>query len=311
MKNLHAHNKREYPIDNMCALLGRTKQAFYKYNEESIARRLAKESFALQYILEIRKLNPGIGAKKLWRMYRKEFPDIDRLGRDHFESLIARSGLNIRKKIRKPRTTDSTHGLPTYPNLVKSFIPTGINQMWVTDITYVPILHGDGSYYFCYLSLITDAYSHEIIGHKVGNSLEAKHSRMALEEALKRIKDLDNSTSLIHHSDRGIQYVSKEYVTMLNKSKISISMTENGDPKENAIAERINSTIKNELLRGMIFHNITEVEAAVGKAVDFYNTRRPHMSLDMMTPAEAAQCNGEIKKWWKSYREEAIKNGVA
>ena len=128
-----------------------------------------------------------------------------------------------------------------------------------------------------------------------------------------RLGDQDGALcgSLIHHSDRGVQYASREYVEALRGCGIRISMTENGDPKENAIAERINSTMKNELLKGMRFRSVEEVREAVGKAVHFYNNMRPHMSVDMMTPAQAARCHGEIVKWWKSYREEAIKNGRA
>ena len=89
-----------------------------------------------------------------------------------------------------------------------------------------------------------------------------------------------------------------------------ISMTENGDPKENAVAERVNSTVKNELLGGMRFTSVEEVRAAVAAAVDFYNNERPHMSLDMMTPAQAAQCTGEVRKRWRSFRDEAIKGAA-
>ena len=88
-------------------------------------------------------------------------------------------------------------------------------------------------------------------------------------------------------------------------------MTESGNPKDNAIAERINETVKVEFLKDFRFRTIAEVRTAVAKAVDFYNNRRPHMSNDMMTPAEAAECNGELKKWWRSYRDEAIKKEPA
>ena len=117
--------------------------------------------------------------------------------------------------------------------------------------------------------------------------------------------------NLIHHSDRGCQYASSEYVRLLQEHDIRISMTETGDPKDNAQAERINNTMKNELLKGMRFTNIEEVEAAVARAVDFYNNERPHMSINMKTPAEAALCEGEIPKLWVSYRENAIRANQA
>lgn len=107
-------------------------------------------------------------------------------------------------------------------------------------------------------------------------------------------------------SDRGCQYASHDYVNILTKNNVRISMTESGDPKDNAQAERINNTIKNELLKGKTFRSLGEVRDAVAKAVEFYNKRRPHMSIDMMTPVEARQYSGPMVKRWRSYREEAI-----
>ncbi|MCM1292211.1 MAG: IS3 family transposase [Bacteroides sp.] len=246
---------------------------------------------------------------KLWVMYMREFPQKESIGRDWFEDIINRYGLKVRNKMRKPRTTDSTHGLPVFPNLAFDFIPSAINQLWVSDITYLPIWLNDTEYAFCYLSLIMDAYSHEIIGWAVGSTLETLYPANALKTALKRLKGLDKeiTANLIHHSDRGGQYASKEYLDLLREYNIRVSMTQNGDPKENAMAERINNTVKNELLKGLRFESIKEVRDVLNVAVEFYNTRRPHMSVNMITPEEAAKCNGEIRKWWKSYREEAIK----
>lgn len=287
-----------------------SKQAYHKQKGNSAARKAARESFALEYIHRIRSIAPGIGGQKLWFMYKRDFPDLDRVGRDRFEDIIHLHGLKVRHKRRKPKTTDSTHGLPLYPNLVKTFIPSAVNQLWVSDITYIPIWTGEKTYAFAYLSMIMDAYSHEIIGWSVGPTLEALYPTQALEMAFLRIRGADMETvrHLIHHSDRGVQYASREYVSLLQGKGINISMTENGDPKENAMAERINSTVKNELLKGIVFTSIQQVTETLKVAVNFYNTMRPHMSVDMMTPREAARCNGEIRKWWRSYREEAIKN---
>ena len=230
------------------------------------------------------------------------------MGRDRFEALIDRYNLKVRKRVRKPRTTDSTHGLPVYKNLIKDFIPNGPNQLWVSDITYIPIWLDGGNYSFCYLSLILDAYTEEIIGWSVGPTLDTEYPIRALLTALERIKDVSREDErLIHHSDRGIQYASKRYVELLKEYGIRISMTEGGNPKENPQAERINNTMKNELLKGMRFTCIDGVIAAVFAAVDFYNEERPHMSIDMMTPREAANCTGELKKHWKSLRQEHIK----
>ena len=247
---------------------------------------------------------------KLWYMYRKAFGSNHPVGRDRFETIVDKYGLKVRTRVRKPKTTDSTHGLPVYPNIIKDFIPTSPNQLWVSDITYITIWLNEYSYAFCYLSLIVDAYTEEIAGWSVGATLETAYSVEALRKALERIEGQDN-IHLIHHSDRGCQYASQEYVSLLKQYGIRISMTESGEPKENAQAERINSTLKNELFRGMVFNSIDEVKAAVSASVDFYNNERPHMSIDMMTPREAAEgCSGEIAKRWKSYRLIAIKKST-
>ena len=276
-------------------------------------RQAALESFTIEFIYDVRKKYSKIGGKKLWIMYKDKMCGNQRLGRDRFMELIDRYGLKVRNRSRKPKTTDSTHGLPVFPNLVYAFIPQHVNGLCVSDITYVPIWLEDDKYTFCYLSLITDAYSHEIIGWQVGCTLEAKYTTEALEIALGRIENLDQSTveKLIHHSDRGLQSAYKQYVKALMDRGIKISMTENGNPKDNAIAERINLTIKVEFLNGIKFRSVREVRDAVAKAVEFYNNERPHMSNNMMTPAQAAKCNGELKKWWRCYRDEAIKNASA
>ena len=266
----------------------------------------ARESFALQYIKDIRKEDPGIGGMKLWHMYRKEFGCDYPIGRDRFCRIVDENGLKVRLRIRKPRTTDSTHGLPTYPNLIKDYIPTAANRLWVSDITYIVIMDDDCHYHFCYLSLILDAYSEEIVGWSVSPSLDTDSPKAALKMALKRIDGKE--VNLIHHSDRGCQYASREYVNMLRSHGIKISMTESGDPKDNAQAERINNTMKNELLKDKVFNTIEEVITAIALAVDFYNNRRPHMSVGMMTPSEAAESTGERDMKWTSYRHLAIKS---
>ncbi|GHV12920.1 transposase [Bacteroidia bacterium] len=261
----------------------------------------------LQYIHGIREKDPGIGGMKLWYMYRKEFGSNHPVGRDRFEDIVDKYGLKVRARVRKPRTTDSTHGLPVYPNLIRDFIPAEPNRLWVSDITYITLWLNEYTYLFCYLSMILDAYTEEIVGWSVGPTLATIYPVESLTKALKRMEGQEN-IQLIHHSDRGCQYASNEYISILKQYGIRISMTEGSDPKDNAQAERINNTMKNELLKGVVFHNMEEVKTAVTAAVDFYNHERPHMSIDMMTPAEAAGCTGEIAKRWTSYRLIAIKS---
>jgi transposase InsO family protein len=167
----------------------------------------------------------------------------------------------------------------------------------------------DSHYHFCYLSLIMDAYTEEIVGWSVGPTLDTMYPMEALKMALKRIDGLD--VNLIHHSDRGCQYASREYVDTLHKYGIQISMTESGDPKDNAQAERVNNTMKNELLKDKVFTNLSEVIAAVAVAVDFYNNRRPHMSIGMAVPADMYDTTGDRDMRWTSYRLMAIKSRVS
>ena len=294
-------------MTSQCNLLGVSTQAYYKH-VDTYLRKLAEEAFCVEYIRRIRQKDRGIGGGKLWQMYRKAFGEEHSVGYNRFYDIIEKYNLKVRNRKRRTKTTDSDHDLPLYPNLVKDLIPLRPNQLWVSDITYMVIYQNalSGEYDFCYLSLVTDYYTKEIIGWCVGETLEAKFAVKALEMALSRLggrRDVD----LIHHSDRGVQYASYAYTDILRKHGIKISMTECGDPKDNAVAERVNGIVKNELLQGMSFFSIREVRKALKVAIDFYNNERPHMSLEWRTPAEAALCSGELKKKWKSYRDNAIK----
>jgi transposase InsO family protein len=311
VRSLHAQKK--YKINELCALFGHTKQAYYKKDDQSLIKKLSLERFVVEYVVDIRLRDPGIGGRKLWRMYHHDFPDRDRIGRDRFEAIIAENNLRVRKRmLRKPRTTDSTHGLPVYPNLIRDVIPEQPLRIWVSDITYVPIYPAHSLPAFTYLSLITDVYSHEIVGWSLGDTLSTEYPLEALQMAQDKAAERGVTLKdLIHHSDRGVQYASRSYIRKLADSGIKVSMTENGDPKENAIAERINSTVKNELLKGKHFETIGDLRKELEIAIDFYNNRRPHMSNDMLTPAEASQCTGPLDKLWISYREVAIKRKTA
>ena len=308
MKKLAAEKVKGQTMGLLCRLFGKSWQAYYQYRDTLSKQRL-KEEMVIQFVRDIRQIDPGIGGPKLHYMYRKRFGANYEymVGRDKMEKIIARNGLNVRLPRRRPRTTDSTHGLPTYPNLIKDIIPIRKNQVWVTDITYIPIWKPDGSYDFCYLSMITDCYTKEIISWYVGETMEAWCSVECLMQAIEKLPT-DETINLIHHSDRGLQYVSAAYTSLLVEAGIRISMTESGDPKDNAVAERQNNTVKNELLKDIKFHSIGEFRRALEKAIAFYNNERPHMSLNNMTPRQAASCRGKIQKKWTSYREKYLEN---
>jgi len=197
-----------------------------------------------------------MGGSKLWYMYRKNFEGDHSLGRDRLADIVDGYGLKVRLKVRKPRTTDSTHGLPVFPNPTKDCITSG-SQPPVGKRHHIHDDMDDAEHYrFCYLSLILDAYSEEIVGWCIGETLDTVHPIKALEMAPCRIAGTEKGCmDLIHNSDWGCRYASEKYVAMLKEHGIQTSMTESGDPKDNAQAVRLNNTMKNELLRGMTcFH---------------------------------------------------------
>ena len=187
----------------------------------------------LQLVEKQRELMPKVGGRKLLELIQPRLPIELSIGRDSFFDFLRRHGLLVGKRRRRVKTTYSNHWLRKYPNLIKEFVPTRANQLWVSDITYVETVAG-----FVYLNLITDAYSRKIVGWAIGETLEAKYTIEALRIALKQVPK--GTEGLIHHSDRGVQYCCCDYVKILNKNEVQISMTENGDPRENAIAERVN-----------------------------------------------------------------------
>ena len=198
------------------------------------------------------------------------------------------------KRRRRYKTTDSRHHYRKYPNLIADVVPSRPNEIWVSDITYVETDEG-----VCYLSLITDTYSHKIVGWAVGPTLETVYPLNALKMALATIDDV-TASRLIHHSDRGCQYCSNEYVSELKKRHVNISMTQSGDPLENAIAERANGILKVEWLYKMRITTRDECRAILDRIIDFYNTQRPHMSIGMQPPEAVHMQTGEQRRCWKN-----------
>ncbi|MGL4293667.1 MAG: IS3 family transposase, partial [Bacteroidales bacterium] len=214
------------------------------------------------------------------------------------------NGLMIRKR-RTRKTTNSNHNYRKFENLIKDFIPTKPNMLWVSDITYVETENG-----VVYLSLITDAYSHKIVGWSVGETLEALYPLQALNMALETRKGSIPS-DLIHHSDRGVQYCSHKYVDLLQNHDIRISMTQSGDPLENAVAERINGILKSEWLYHVRLKNLTHAKEYLHEIITYYNQSRPHLSINLLTPEQAHQMQGEIEKKWKNYYIPKEERGIA
>lgn len=286
-------NEASQRINSLCELFGHSKQAYYQRSKYNY-REEVKTEILCQLIEKQRKIMPRIGGRKLLRLIEPDLPEELRMGRDSFFDFLREKGLLVCKPRNRVRTTYSNHWMHKYPNLVKDFTPTGPHQLWVSDITYILTTEG-----FVYLSLVTDAYSRKIIGWALGDTLEACHSVMALNMAIKQLpRGIKN---VFHHSDRGVQYCSNEYVKILNKRKFRISMTESGDPRDNAIAERVNGILKDEWLNQMRLSSIGPASKQLGEIIRIYNEKRPHSSIDMMSPKEAHNQSGELKKHWKNY----------
>jgi transposase InsO family protein len=288
----------------LSGLFGVSRQAWYK----AIARQEQvdfEEGIILHEVRRIREKMPKIGSKKLHHELQKrgiyERWSI-KMGRDKLNELLCKYGLLSKKERKRAKTTDSNHPFRKYSDLLNGRVITGINQGWVSDITYIPIWNG-----FSYLSLITDVFSRKIVGWHLSADLSAKGCAEALKKAIaqpKRSKAKIDFEALIHHSDRGIQYCSHEYTGLLKAEKIRISMTQSGDPYDNALAERMNRIIKEEFLENRAFKSHQEAYRAIEQAIVIYNAQYPHGSLDYKTPNEVHMMKAEqalnLKKRWSN-----------
>jgi len=283
----------------LCGLFGKTRQAYYKRKKESYKESL-NEDLVLTVIRKIRETQKRTGGRKLIGMVRERVPAEQLMGRDEFFNLLRRYGLLVRKRKFRAVTTNSFHWLHKYPNIIKGLSPERPNHIWVSDITYIKTEEG-----FLYLYLITDAYSRKIIGWQLSDNLGSDNAILALYMAISQLPA--KCDEIIHHSDRGIQYCSLKYVKLLDVHGIKISMTENGDPYENAIAERVNGILKTEWLYDMNLHNYSEAKAAVDEVIRIYNSERPHSSIEMLTPDQAHELTGKLSRLWKSYKKDCRK----
>ena len=270
-----------------------SRQAFYDARKQEQKTSIA-QMIVLCLVREIRSIMPMIGTRKLVQQLGEPLKEHGiKMGRDLLFELLRFHGLLVRRRRRMVKTTDSSHWLKRYPNLIIGLELNESEQLWVSDITYIRTLQG-----FSYLSLITDAFSRKVVGHCLYPTLEAVGCLEALDIALQTKK---KDCKLIHHSDRGIQYCSSAYVEILNAHKVDISMTQSGSPYENALAERMNGILKNEFYPKRIYQNHREAKKVLGSNILIYNNKRPHLSLDYLTPAVAHDITGPINKKWKEY----------
>jgi putative transposase len=258
------------------------RQVYYR----SVRRRIIKQDKAEQVVKlvdEIRKSMPRIGAKKLYHLLLDKLGLMD-IGRDKFLAILRANHLLIQPKRRYQVTTNSHHRFRKHQNLVLSIDINRPEQVWVSDITYIGKRDNP-----CYLSLVTDAYSKKIMGYYVANNLNTESSIMALKMAIKQRTHKD--LPLIHHSDRGLQYCADQYQNVLSKNNILCSMTQNSDPYENAVAERINGILKQEFMIDKYEQNMETMKVIVKEAVEIYNQNRPHFSNYLLTPNQMHKQN--------------------
>ena len=266
--------KTGYSIANICEFYGYSRQGYYK-RQKTQQKTQEKEMLILQEVKAIRKRQPKVGGRKLQKMLKT---NAILIGRDKCFSVLRENGLLVKPRRKYVITTNSKHRFKIYKNLIKNMDLKEPKKIFVSDITYIRTMEG-----FKYLSLITDKYSRKIVGHALSHSLSIEGNIESLKMALKGVKKCNQ---LIHHSDRGIQYCSKAYIGLLKKYKVQISMTEENHVYENALAERVNGILKNELMLGETLISYKVAKVMVKEAIDIYNKERLHMSLDYMTPEQ-------------------------
>jgi putative transposase len=273
----------------ICRHLGYTKQAYYKSKKQQ-NQKATHQMQVKEHVLSFRRSMPRLGTRKLHYLLKKNLP-AHPIGRDALFKLLREEDLLVKRKRRFQKTTDSRHWMRKYPDLTAEVEVQRPGQLWVADITYLSLREG-----FCYLHLVSDAYSKKIIGYQVSKTLEACHSVEALKMALVQRRSKD---PLIHHSDRGLQYCSSVYTGLLQQHHLQISMTQDGSPYDNAVAERINGILKDEFGLDEIFDDITQVQTEVKEAVAIYNKQRPHLANHYLTPEEMHHQNKLLPRKWK------------
>lgn len=268
--------KKGLSVYQTCKTLGYARSSYYKALKQSKMKQMVKGR-VIEKVMKIKQLMPNLGGRKIYSILEKECSSSEVLGigRDKLFKLLRERDLLVQRRRKYAVTTDSNHPFKKYKNLIKQVMIKRVNQVWVSDITY--LRYNDK---FCYLSIITDVYSRKIVGYHVNTTLELEGTLEALKNAYKLGKPE------IHHSDRGSQYCSYKYTKMLKKHSVKISMTEDGNCYENAIAERINGILKHEFNLNTKFTNLKQVQRATKDAIEIYNSKRPHWSLDLKVPNE-------------------------
>lgn len=261
----------------LCRLSSISPQAYYA-GKKTRQRRQIDEEVVIKSVRSVRIDHPRMGTRKLLNQIQLQLHEAGvYLGRDRLFEILTNHDMLVKPKRRSVRTTYSDHTLPLYRNLLYDLQPTAPHQVWVSDITCLDTDEG-----FMYLTLITDLYSRKIVGWNLAANLTAAESVKALIMAIKQTPE-DHRP--IHHSDRGSLFCCREYVGELHDRDFPISMTEANHCYENCYAERINGILKDEYNLDLRFRTRQQALSATMQAITLYNHDRPHLSLNMATPA--------------------------
>ena len=277
-------------INMACKLLGKARSTFFEVRK-NLANKAKREQLVEQYILEkvnhFRQDMPRIGGKKLFYLINQnKQPKQFKFGQKKFFDVLRKYDLLVKKRKKHVFTTDSRHWRNQFDNLVEGISINRPEQVWVADITYFKTRSS-----YLYGHLITDAYSKKLMGVVVSDNMKATTTLLALQKA---IQNRQYNDTLIHHSDRGFQYLSRVYTNHLKKHDIKISVTQNGSPYDNPVAERINGILKSEFGLGNCLKNLEEAQLLLEKAMHIYNHKRPHWSNHLLTPNQMHNQN-ELK----------------
>lgn len=277
-------------------MFGVSKQAYYK-RIKAFKENEMKNEVVLQKVAEIREEMPQTGTRKLCEYLRPVLPEMEiKMGRDALYDLLRNKGQLIRKTKRFHITTDSNHFYYTSPNRIKEMEITHAEQVFVADITYIKT-----DQCHAYLALVTDAYSKKIMGWSLQDNMKVNLVKEALTMAHKNT--IFKHQTIIHHSDRGIQYCCPDYTEFAHKKGFVMSTTQKYDPYENAIAERINGILKYEFGLRKTLPSVDVAKKMMKQAAQIYNNKRLHWSLDLKTPQHVH--TNYNKQKYKSYGKNA------
>jgi transposase InsO family protein len=283
-------------------LFGVNRQVYYR-RLQTVKRRKSRAVKVIELVESIRIQMPKIGTRKLYFMLEEELKQLQ-VGRDMLFRILKANHMLIHPRRRYHVTTNSHHRFKKHKNLIENVVPEKPEQIWVSDITYVGNRQNP-----MYLALVTDAYSKQIMGHDLSNSLDVSGTLRALKMAVKKRRYKNNI--ITHHSDRGLQYCSNEYQDLLKRSKINCSMTESYDPYANAVAERVNGILKGEFIGYKKQWSLQTMGELVKNSIEIYNEQRPHFSCYYRTPKQMHQQNEvKIKTYKNEYPSKHVFTGI-